>query len=452
MKTTTEHVLSEDLIRTLYPTYVEAWEHLLVQAAARHVLTFDEFTDEMTDPRIEKHVVWDDDGTKIVALTTLTTDMSAIPWINAQYFEARYPDAVGRGALFYLGYTLVDQHFRRSNALLIMAEHVNRRLVAAHGVVGFDICDFNNEQGIGRRAARLLSASTSIEPLDTQTYYAADFRGATGRRTQRYSGVARSAPAPAKDEYRVVTLADRPDLAQEMSALVAAGLPTFLTEGRSSHSVDVDELLLGTPERQMLLLSQDDVLSGVGIAIPLHWNGSAEDLPLGSDDALRRSAEMLERGQLADSICMLSLTVAPHATAIDPGMQILRGMLAAATATGAESLLVPVRPEAKASYPLTPIERYAGWQTRSGEPFDPMLRLHRAAGAEVLRIAEESSTVTGSVEEWQDWVDMDLPESGAYVIPGGHAVLEVDLATNSGRYVEPHIWVRHKLGAARDVS
>ncbi len=38
---------------------------------------------------------------------------------------------------------------------------------------------------------------------------------------------------------------------------------------------------------------------------------------------------------------------------------------------------------------------------------------------------------------------MPFPSSGPYVIPAGLSVLEIDLAADTGTYVEPNIWVRH---------
>ena len=446
MQITVERVLSDDIVATLYPTYVDAWEPLLVHAAARHVLTADEFAAEMTDPRIEKYVVWDEASHTVLALTTLTTDMSAIPWINALYFEARYPDAADRSALFYLGYTLVERHHRRSSALLVMADRINRRVMDAGGVVGFDICDFNNEHGIGRRVARLFSASNKIEALDTQSYYAADYRGASAPRTNRYSGGAnRLQPVSGpRQSYSIATLADRPDFAAEIPELLASRWATFMLAGHPGHEVDLDELLLGIPEKQVLLISEDDVLSGAGLSVPLRWDGTIEDLPGGWDDAITRSADLLEHGQLANAMCALSITIAPDATGKSLAADVMTAMNRVAGAAGADSLIVPVRPSRKGDYPLIPMERYLTWRSPKGESFDPWLRLHQRLGGQILGIADVSMTVTGTVKEWEAWLDQELPDDGDYVITGGLAPLRIDTAADLGTYREPNVWVRHQ--------
>ena len=53
---------------------------------------------------------------------------------------------------------------------------------------------------------------------------------------------------------------------------------------------------------------------------------------------------------------------------------------------GFSDLVAPVRPTLKTRYPLTPIERYVGWTTAEGLPFDPWLRVHARAGAELVRV------------------------------------------------------------------
>jgi hypothetical protein len=438
---TVERALETEVIDSLFPTYVDAWEPLLMHAAARHVLSQEEFAAEMTDERIEKYVVWGEG--RALALTTLTTDMTAIPWINALYYEARYPDAAARNALFYLGYTLVDRFHRRSSALLLMADRINRRVQDASGVVGFDICDFNNAHGIGRRVARLFSASNQIEPLDTQSYYAADYRGVGALRPHRFTDSAPARPPQQERSYRVVTLAQREEFASDIPELLASRWPRFVLEGRPGHDVDLEELLLSVPEKQLLLVSEEDVLAGAALSVPLPWDGTLADLPAGWDDAITRSAEMLEHGQLANAVCALSITIAADATGKNLAAQLMTGLNRAAGAAGADALIVPVRPNRKAEYPLTPMPEYLTWTSRSGESFDPWLRLHLRAGAQLLGTCPESMTISGQVAQWEDWLGRPLPTSGSYVIDGGLVPLEVDREADLGVYREPNVWVRH---------
>jgi hypothetical protein len=172
---TIERVMTDQVTTAMYATYTSAFGPLQTKAAARHLLGEDEFAAEMKDPSIDKYTVWDDYH-RPIALTTLTTNLAAIPWVSREYYASRYPEAAAQGTLFYLGYILVERAYRRSNALIMMTHQVNRRLHESHGVLGFDMCGFNDRSGIGRHAKKLLASSDQIELLDVQSYYAADYR------------------------------------------------------------------------------------------------------------------------------------------------------------------------------------------------------------------------------------------------------------------------------------
>jgi hypothetical protein len=45
-------------------------------------------------------------------------------------------------------------------------------------------------------------------------------------------------------------------------------------------------------------------------------------------------------------------------------------------------VIAPVRPSWKERYPLSPIERYAGWLARTRLLFDPWMCVHERLGAE----------------------------------------------------------------------
>jgi hypothetical protein len=120
-------------------------------------------------------------------------------------------------------------------------------------------------------------------------------------------------------------------------------------------------------------------------------------------------------------------------------------MGAIARAHGLGDLIAPVRPSWKERYPLTPIERYAYWTRDDGLPFDPWMRVHVRLGGEILRPEPRSLAITGTVAEWESWLDQALPESGEYVFPRGLATLAVDREADRGEYWEPNVWMRHRI-------
>jgi hypothetical protein len=171
--------MPDDLIEKFYGLYLAAFEPLRTLAAARHVLTAVEFAEEMADDRVEKYVVYDAGG-RAVALSTLATDLSAVPWIEPAYFAARYPEHAARGALFYLGFTLVHPDHQGSRVFTLSIAAIIRRLTEARAVVAYDICAHNDtvrRLGAGLERAQTAKADVTVTTVDTQTYYLAQYHG-----------------------------------------------------------------------------------------------------------------------------------------------------------------------------------------------------------------------------------------------------------------------------------
>ena len=122
-------------------------------------------------------------------------------------------------------------------------------------------------------------------------------------------------------------------------------------------------------------------------------------------------------------------------------------MRSLAAERGMHSLVAPVRPTLKSSYPLTRFEDYVGWKRDDGSPFDPWLRVHWRIGAESLKVAPATVTVTGTASEWEEWTGMSFPESGEYVVPGALQPITIDQEGGVGRYEDPNVWMLHELTA-----
>ncbi|HET9649062.1 MAG TPA: hypothetical protein VFP34_12655 [Microlunatus sp.] len=434
MQVIMQRQLSTEIIAELYPRYASAWDVLLEEAAARHVLSETEFHQEMTDVRLEKYLVVDEDD-HIVGMTTVTTDLNAIPWINPTYYLHRYPQQADSGTLFYLGYAFVDTGHRRSAALALMSEAVNQRLVETRGVICFDICGYNTARAIGRHLERLFSSGTEIHTLDTQTYFAADYR--TPRKLRDLRTAATS--------YRCETLADRLDLTDDVRALLVEQWPPYMLGGHQAHGVELEPMLLELADQQVLLLDGQDVVCGAGFVVPLRWDGRPETVPSGWDDSIVQGADLVSRGGVGDTLCALSITVRRDRTGHGLAGRIVAGLKEVAVRVGAHSVISPIRPTDKASYPLISLDSYLTWTRGTGEPFDPWVRLHTKLGATIVGTAPESMVITGSVKEWEAWTGEQFPGSGSYVIGGGLVPLEIDHESDQGRYVEPNLWVQHPV-------
>lgn len=168
-----------ELADRFWPLYEEAFGPMRVRAAARQVLTRQEFDDEVTNPRVWKYVAWDEAG-EPVGLTTLTDDLAAVPWISPEYYAHRYPDHWERRAVFYLGFTLVKPALRHSRVLYAMLRPAVHRIASRRGVCAYDVCGFNDATlrfGLGLERLVHRFSEAEVSTVDVQTYYVASFSG-----------------------------------------------------------------------------------------------------------------------------------------------------------------------------------------------------------------------------------------------------------------------------------
>lgn len=173
-----------EIVDQFWPLYEEAFGPLRILAAARHVLTFDEFSAEIADPRIWKYVAFDEDG-QMVGLTLLTDDLTTVPWISPEYFEHHYPEQYARRAVFYMGFSLVKPSMRHTRVFAAMLNPTALRVASTRGVCAYDVCGHNDRTfafgaGIERLLHRL--AEVEVTAIDVQTYYAASFTGSVTER------------------------------------------------------------------------------------------------------------------------------------------------------------------------------------------------------------------------------------------------------------------------------
>ena len=55
-------------------------------------------------------------------------------------------------------------------------------------------------------------------------------------------------------------------------------------------------------------------------------------------------------------------------------------------------------------------------------------------------------TVKGTIAQWEEWTGLVFPESGDYVVRGALEPVRIDREADLGTYVEPNVWMLHRLG------
>jgi hypothetical protein len=241
---------------------------------------------------------------------------------------------------------------------------------------------------------------------------------------------------------RVVTAAERPELAERADTDTAQTVSEWMRHADtvSRHWSSLYDLC---PDYQLVLYDdEEDAVLGEANSLPCAWDGTPTGLPGGIDDVLERGfAKQVE----PNTLCALNIRIVPGYEGRGLSKVALQGMRNLAAKRSFRALIAPVRPVWKERYPLMPMERYAFWTREDGLPFDPWIRTHIRLGAEILRIAHESVRITGTVTEWEAWTEMAFPENGQYVIPGGQVPLTIDRDRDVGIYVEPDVWMLHRM-------
>jgi hypothetical protein len=161
----------------LYSLYRQAFDPLKVKAAARHVLTRDEFFGQMQDERIDKYVAWEADQ-KPIGMITLTRHLESVPWVSPEYYAAQFPEQWARNAVYYLGFGMARRSTKEARFLETCTAMCVEPLVAERAVIAYDVCSHNNDVlGFADRIARAAQhgSLSRLQKLDTQVYYAVNF-------------------------------------------------------------------------------------------------------------------------------------------------------------------------------------------------------------------------------------------------------------------------------------
>jgi hypothetical protein len=247
------------------------------------------------------------------------------------------------------------------------------------------------------------------------------------------------------DSATLVTHAERPDLEdQAQGEDFLSQWPTFMF-----HDPVADEHYPVMYERcsefQFYIIDDAGSLLANGNSIPLAWDGSAENLPGGWDDALLRGSIGAQHGTLPTTLCALQATVSSRFALRGLGPVLVNALKTLARAAGLASLIAPVRPSLKAIYPLIPIDDYVTWRRKDGLFFDPWLRVHERIGGSVVAVAPESMRISGTRTDWETWTGLTLSTSGRYIVKGALAPVAFDEDADQGVYIEPNVWMLHRL-------
>ncbi len=124
---------------------------------------------------------------------------------------------------------------------------------------------------------------------------------------------------------------------------------------------------------------------------------------------------------------------------------MLKALIANTWARGFGDLYAPVRPSDKHREPRTPFADYVARQRSDGLPHDSWLRTHIRAGGRIVKIAPCSMVIAGTLAEWSHWTGLTFTQSGMVEVPGALSPIAVSCEQDHAVYVEPNIWVHHRV-------
>jgi len=236
----------------------------------------------------------------------------------------------------------------------------------------------------------------------------------------------------------VEKLSDNTKLVDVINKLHSEPWPVFLSED-SSVKKYWQRLYQVYPEYQLLFRINSEYI-GVANSAPIYWNGNIDNLPAGFDEAIET---IIEDNKKPNTLCGMAVVISKEHLGKGISSVIINNLKRIAKSYGYSNLILPVRPTLKSQYPTISMDNYTKWE-KDDLPFDPWLRVHIKIGGEILKVANPSMIVRGTVSDWQRWTGMHFGESNKYIILGALNPVNIDLENDLGEYIEPNIWVLHK--------
>jgi GNAT superfamily N-acetyltransferase len=248
------------------------------------------------------------------------------------------------------------------------------------------------------------------------------------------------------------SLAERPDLTDEVRGL-SRFWPDFMLQDPTA--VLMDRLFGGAdteafPDWQFAVLAEEnpDVVLGRVLSVPVPWPADVAELPSrGWDAAIEAALELAVRQRGPLSACALEITLSDQARGQGLSRTCIAGLKEACRRRGMQALFAPVRPTTKSSQPLLPLTEFLAAKDPTGGYRDPWLRTHVQLGGEVIGVASLSMTITGTFGQWKEWTGIDFGREpgGQVILAGALAPVLLNHVEGVAAYIEPNVWVRHRL-------
>lgn len=240
----------------------------------------------------------------------------------------------------------------------------------------------------------------------------------------------------------------RPDLAP-MLWQISDIWPRFMQQDPSS-TMYYDVVTERYSEFAMVAYEPDrpDVPIARSFAVPFAFGAEhgRHELPDDGWDAVIRWGWLDHaEGRTPTHASALEIGIAPDRRGEGLAAVMLAAMRDNVARLGFTDLFAPVRPSGKTHEPQVPMTEYAARTRPDGLPEDPWLRVHARAGAEIVGVCPRAMTISGTLAEWREWTGLPFDRTGDATVPFALNPVHVDVTHDHAVYVEPGVWVHHKI-------
>lgn len=244
-------------------------------------------------------------------------------------------------------------------------------------------------------------------------------------------------------ELVVTTLEERPEMLDRVYELVDVW-PKFMTRDPVANAL-FDRIAVTFPAFSLVATEGDRVVAR-GRSIPFRFpTEDRPELPAGGWDRVMiwGMADHHDGGQ-PTAASALEIAIAKDHLGKGMSYVMLDALREAVRKQGIDTLYAPVRPNGKQD-PTQPMTDYLAQIRADGLPVDPWLRAHVRVGGSIVKVAPASMVIPGSLAEWREWTGLPFDRPGDVHVPGALVPVRCHPDQDQAVYVEPNVWVEHKL-------
>ena len=197
------------------------------------------------------------------------------------------------------------------------------------------------------------------------------------------------------------------------------------------------------PEYQLFLISDSGELIGFMNMLPFQFGEELNQLPdRGWDWMFTKGIKDFDNKIKANYLGGLQVIVRRKYKSQGYSKIILNHVKQIVAKSKFSNLVIPIRPIFKHKFPMMSMSEYLSLKN-GNEVYDPWIRTHLNGGADVIKVCNESMIMKGDIKFWEAMFNRKIITSGQYELTGALSLITINIERDSGRYVEPNIWIKY---------